>query len=173
MNYDLATLIINLFVAIGTVGAVVVSLFFTVMNRREKLRINMSIESEYIFEQRETIYWVIIRIINIGFIDFRLNDYHVYVNNKEISDDVIHVDIPFPLNSTAIPSGGVINITSLVYDFESYVNPNPGHDYTMQHAIEIINNGSIIVTTSRGKNLKVKFPESFIEDYRRYWLKDK
>lgn len=77
MNYQLANLIINTFIAIGTVGAVVFSLWYTVLSRREKAKVYVS---STITAGYQALY-VNITIINSGVIDFRLSHMYVHLND--------------------------------------------------------------------------------------------
>jgi hypothetical protein len=164
MNYQLAHFIVNVFIAIGTVGSVAISLWFAILSRRERTKITIS--SVIAMDTRER--YVSISIVNTGSIDYRFSYIYFHINNVTIMPTPVQFYQPLPDDRTPIPPGSRVNCLLLMFSFDAYINNK--QVATPEQVVKLLKKGHIIVFTARGTKFIAKFPKTFIRDYSAYRL---
>ncbi|MFA6977380.1 MAG: hypothetical protein WC194_11780 [Mesotoga sp.] len=159
MNYELANLIINAFIALGTVGSVVFSLWAAVFSRREKAKVHVS--SVILIQDQAQEQAINITILNTGKADFRLSWMSINLNNQTIQALPRNFKQPLPDEHTIFTPGyrasSILNRSSLL----SMINQVKINDN--QQISEILKKGSITIYTTLGSRFRAKFSDEFIK----------
>ncbi|MDD3474848.1 MAG: hypothetical protein PHP08_03040 [Candidatus Dojkabacteria bacterium] len=164
MNYQLAQFIVNVFIAIGTVGSVAISLWFAIFSRRERTKITISLVIDMDTRER----YVNISIVNTGSIDYRLSYIYFHINNVTIMPTPVQFYQPLPDDRTPIPPGSRVNCLLLIFSFDAYIDNT--QVATPEQVVKLLKKGYVIVFTARGTKFIAKFSKRFIRDYSAYRL---
>ncbi|MCB5265104.1 MAG: hypothetical protein LHW41_02520 [Candidatus Cloacimonetes bacterium] len=167
MDYQMAQFIVSIFVAIGTVGSVVISLWFAIHSRREKAKITISLAIAMDTQEE----YVNISIVNTGSIDFRLSHMYFYINNMTIMPTPVQFYQPLPDDKEPVLPGSRVNSFLLMIAFDAYIENK--QSITPEQAINCLKKGHVIVYTSRGTKFIAKFDKSFIKNYYDYRVSKK
>jgi hypothetical protein len=167
MDYQLAQLIVSIFVAIGTIGSVVISLWFAIHSRREKAKITISSMIAMHTHER----YINVSIVNTGSIDFRLSHIYFYINNMTIMPTPVQFYQPLPDDKVPVPPGSRVNCFLLMIAFDSYIENK--QSITPEQAVQYLRRGHVIIYTSRGTKFISKFDKSFIKNYHDYRVSKK
>ena len=156
MNYQMAQLIVSIFQAIGTVGAVVISLWFAIHSIKEKAKITISLMIAMNTHDR----YINISIINTGQIDFNISHIYFCINNITIMPTSIQFYHPLPDDKEPVRPGSRIYCLLFMAAFDAYVENKD--IITPEQAIQSLRKGKVIIYTSRGSNFISRFDKSFI-----------
>ncbi len=134
MNYQLAQFIVSIFVAIGTVGSVAISLWFAIHSRKERAKI--AISSIIAMNTHER--YINVSIVNTGSIDFRLSHIYFHINNLTIMPTPVQFYQPLPDDKAPIPPGGRVNSLLFMLAFDAYIENK--QSITPEQAVQHLKN---------------------------------
>ena len=167
MNYPLAHFIVNIFVAIGTVGSVAISLWFAIHSRRERSKITISSMIAMHTHER----YINISIVNTGSVDFRVSHIYFFINDLTIMPTPVQFYQPLPDDRQPIAPGSRVNSFLHMFAFDAYIENK--QSITPEQAVQILKKAHVILYTSRGTKFISKFDKSFINNYYNYRMTQK